>query len=451
MSGSGMSEGTDGTGSAEELAAENARLKEELERQRGERGAVRARKVRRVLTVILVVLTSLSVVASTVGVWFDRTIWNTDRYVALVAPLASDPAVTGPLAIRLTDEVFTALDLEQRVGEVVAAIPKLPSQAQFLVGPITNAMHNFVLQQVSAFLASQTFRDLWVQLNTRAHEKIVALLQGDYAQLPNVSIQGGQVQLNLIPAVFQVIKQLIPALGINVTLPDLPANLDTSGAISFIASHLGVSLPPDFGQLTIMSQDQLSTYQTAARNVHRLAYALVALSVVLFALTLVVAVNRRRALIWLGLGIAVGLLIGGPTIRAIEGQIGNAITSQGGRAAARDVFAQVTTGLRHLGVLIVVVGLLVALVAHLAGRPAWFESAKAKGRELTARRPEGSELEAFAARNADRLKFGAIAVAVVLLVLIGFGWISVIVIGALLALVLWGVFAAERKVGREAA
>ena len=436
---------------AKELAEENARLRAELdaaEAKSSETRRARRGKLRRALVVILVVLTSLSVLASVVGVWVNRTVWNTDSYLKLVTPLAEDPAVTNALAVRLTDEVFQALNLDQRVTAVIAEIPKVPAQAAFLAGPITAAMHNVVLKQVQDFLASTTFKNLWVQLNTTLHGKIVALLQGNYSELPNVSISGGEVQLNLLPVVVQIIQRVISSLGINITLPQIPAGLDVSGAIQTLSSHLGVSLPADFGQLTIMSQDQLSTYQRAAQNLRRLGYGLVILTLILGAAAIALSTQRRRTVVWLGVGAAAALLIGGPTIRAIEGQIVNAIGDPGARSAARDVFARVTSGLREIGVWVIVVALLAALIAYLAGGPRWFEAAKAKARSG----PQGSELEAFAAHNADGLRLGGIALAVILLILVGIGWVSVIVLGVLLALLLWGVASAERRArAREAA
>jgi hypothetical protein len=427
-----------------ELAEENARLRAELDATEAKNSEVRrARRgrVRNAVVVLLVVLTSLSVLASTVGVWVNRTVWNTDNYLKLVTPLAEDPAVTNALAVRVTDEVFEALNLDQRVSDAIASIPKLPAQAAFIAGPLTAAMRNVVLKQVQTFFASQTFRDLWVSLNTEIHGKIVALLQGNYSELPNVSISGGQVQLNLIPVVAQVIQRVITALGINLTLPSIPASVDVPSAIQLLSSHLGVTLPPDFAQITIMSQHQLSTYQTAAQNLRKLGYALVILTLVLGALAIVLSTRRRRTIVWLGVGTALALLLGGPTIRAIQRQVENAITDPGARSAATDVFAQVTNGLRRIGWVIIVIAALAALIAYLSGRPAWFETAKAKARSG----PQGSELETFAARNADGVRLGGIAIAILLLIVVGIGWLSIIVLGVLVALLLWGVATAERR------
>jgi hypothetical protein len=162
---------------------------------------------------------------------------------------------------------------------------------------------------------------------------------------------------------------------------------------------------------------------------------------ILGATAIALSTRRRRTVVWLGVGATAALLVGGPTIRAIESQVVNAIGDPGARSAARDVFVQVTSGLRHIGWVIIVVGVLAALIAYLAGRPPWFETAKAKARS----RPQGSELETFAAANADRLRLGGAAVAVLLLIFVGIGWVSIIVLGVLLALLLWGVAVAERR------
>ena len=251
---------------AQRLAAENARLKAELESmQSSEGGSGRPKRWRGILAGILVVLTALNVVASTLGVWTKRTLANPDKYVALVAPLAQDPAITDALALKLTDQVFTALNVQQRVQDALGSIPGLPTSAGFLAGPIAAGAQNLVQTQVRQFLASDTFAKLWADLNREAYVKIQALLNGNYAALPNVSLNGGEVQLNMIPVIAAILQQVaqkaVDALGITVTIPSIPANLGSSAAIQMLSSALGVSLPPDFGQITIMTADQLSSYQ----------------------------------------------------------------------------------------------------------------------------------------------------------------------------------------------
>jgi hypothetical protein len=408
------------------------------------------RRIRGIATPVLIILTSIALVGATVGIWFERTIWNTDRYVALVEPLADDPAVTDAVAAKLTADVFEALDVRQRVSDALAAIPNLPPSATFLAAPITAGAQDVVRRQVERFLGSETFHNLWVGLNRTVHTKVVALLEGNYAQLPNVSVTGGEVQLNLVSAIAQVIRQVVQSglegLGIDVTVPEIPADLDASAAISRLGTALGVTLPPDFGQVTIMTESQLTSYQETAGALKKVGGALALVTIVLVGATLLIALRRRRALIWLGLGGAVALFIGGVFLRRVGSRIVDSVTGSGAQAAAQDVFHQVGASLRHAGILVGVFALLVALVAYLAGRPPWLVAGVATVRRVTAPREGGSELQAWVAGHADATRIGAVVVAVLVLFLTGIDWIPVAVVGAILALVIWQVDVARKRV-----
>jgi hypothetical protein len=165
----------------------------------------------------------------------------------------------------------------------------------------------------AARLAEENARLPWVDVDRVAHAKVVALLNGEYDELPNVSVSGGDVQLNLVAVVEvldQVVQAGVDALGIDVTIPSIPADLDASAAVDRLGSAVGVNLPDDLGQVTIMSADQLSGYQDTVRTLKRLIGLLVLVSLVLLAATLLVARDRRRAVIWLGVGVVVALLLG---------------------------------------------------------------------------------------------------------------------------------------------
>ncbi len=442
------------TGDVERLRAENEGLRREIVSLKATptSSVLKAgpgRRARAIATPILVIVTSIALVGATVGIWFERTVWNTDRYVELVAPLAEDAAVTDAVANRLTTDVFTALDIQGRVSDALASIPRLPESATFLAGPITAGAQDIIRRQVETFLASPTFQDLWVQLNRRVHTKIVALLEGDYQQLPNVSVTGGEVRLNLVSAVAMLVQRVvqrgIDGLGLDVTVPDIPSDLDASAAIARLGGALGITLSPDFGQVTLMTKSQLTDYQQAADRLTKLGGALAILTVLLVGLTLLVAVRGRRALIWLGIAGVAALLLGGIFIRRVEGRIVDSIQAPGARAAAEDVFAQVSSSLRGAGVLVGALALLVALGAYLAGRPPWVRSAVATARRVTAAREGGSELQVWVSRNADATRIGAIVVAVAVLFVTGIDWLPVAVVGAALGLVLWRIAVAQQR------
>jgi hypothetical protein len=121
-------------------------------------------------------LTVLTFAAGVGGTWARRTVLNTDRYVATVGPLASDPAVQDYLARMVTDQVFQALDVQGRLESVLGEnAPRLA----FLAGPITDSVHGFVKEQVDKVFASPAFAHLWVEANRVVHEHALAVLNGD--------------------------------------------------------------------------------------------------------------------------------------------------------------------------------------------------------------------------------------------------------------------------------
>ena len=134
---------TNGTEGIDDVVAERDRLKEEVDRLEA-RPEKRAR-LRRVFAVVFVVIAVLAASAVTPGLWARRTVYNTDRFVGVVGPLASDPAVQEAIATRLTDAVFEALDVQDRVQKSIAQVaPRLV----LIAAPITNAVQGFVQDQV---------------------------------------------------------------------------------------------------------------------------------------------------------------------------------------------------------------------------------------------------------------------------------------------------------------
>src|SRR6185436_2362154 len=125
-------------------------------------------------------------------------------------------------------------------------------------------------------------------------------------------------------------------------------------------------------QVTIMSADQLSGYQDALRTSKRLIAAAFVLSLLLIALTIFVANDRRRAVLWLGCGIVVALFLGAVLLRRVRDNVIASVSAPGAKAAARDVFAEVATSLRRAGLTVFLIALFAAVVAYLAGRPPWF-------------------------------------------------------------------------------
>jgi hypothetical protein len=437
-----------------EALEEHERTREEPAKTSEEARARKAssrRRWRKVGAGFLVFLTALLVLVSTVAVWTKATLFQTPRFVSLVEPALTDPTVTNAMANRLTDQLFQALDLQGRIENVTSSLPPPLDQAlQRLIAPIVSSTQGYVRGKVQQEFRSAGFHTLLVQIVTVAHERAIALIEKNYAALPNVVVQDGQIKLNLLPIASRVIRSIVvdaaSLFGIPASaIPTISPGDDPGPAIQRLTQVLGIQLPADFGQITVLTTAQLEPVQTAAERFQRLVVLIVLLALVLLILAIVVSVNRRRTVVQLGIAVAAGLLVAAIAIRKIKDSVVDGLSSPAGRGAAREVFDSMIGSLRVLILWVVAIALLAALIAYLLGRPSWLMKAIAWGRREGAARPGGSSLARWTAAHADALRIAGIVVAILLLLVIGFGWISFLVIAALLALYIWGVEALRRQ------
>ncbi len=310
-----MDEGREPSGKAAEsaeeeiarLAEEQARLEAEVEDLRGQLAAPAPRRKgrpRRIVTALLVLLTSLVVTVAVAGVWARRNALNTDRWVETVTPIAADPAVHEALGRWMTDELMAVIDLDALFESV------LPERGQILAVPLTNAVEGFVNDKIDEFLASDTFQRLWVDLNRRAHDRVVAVLEGDTG---NLQIEDGEVVLNLVPVLNGVLAEIGKAspeiLGRTVDLPTLTVEEVPKDAIEKIEDATGLRIPDDWGQFTVFEAQRLEQAQDAVDLFNRFVVYVVVAAVVLLALTLWCSPHRRRTLLQLMVGIALGVVL----------------------------------------------------------------------------------------------------------------------------------------------
>src|SRR4051794_27787627 len=163
------------------------------------RRASAVRTLRRITSAVLIALTAFALVTSVVGVWAATTVLNTDRWVATVAPLPKDPLIAAAVADYTTDQLFTALDVEQRLRAV------LPPQAAFVAGPVAGQLRNTVRKTVGDVLQSDRFAAIWADLNRRAHQRALAILDGTSTV---VVARDNRVDIDLLPLINQVLREL---------------------------------------------------------------------------------------------------------------------------------------------------------------------------------------------------------------------------------------------------
>jgi hypothetical protein len=459
----GPGSGRTSEASPEELERELVALRHRLAEMEQQPTAAPRHRVRQTFTVILAVLTVIAIVLTTVAVWTSRTAFDTDRFMALTEPVLESPEVADAISVRLTDEVLEALDLEDRLearlsgfgavlgDELAQALELTPAQQARLQGlplpqltdlaaPIASGLEARIATRIDQFATSDRFQQLLVDGTEVTHTKAVALLREDYAQLPNLEVEAGEVRLNLVSAVATVLEDLVDqglaAVGID-EIPFIDPFADPQASIDRLSAALGTELPPDFGQVTVLSEVELTELQDAAAAADQLIWGLVVLSLALLVLTIAVAPRRRRAVIQVGLGVAAGAVVTMALLRTTQGEIADVALTPQGRAAVELLADATLDSLRGTMIAVLVVALVAAAVAYLAGRPRWLTRVVASGRAFTEAKPGGSGLQRYVVANHDTLRIGVIAIAVALLFLLGLDLWSVLVLSGSTLLALW--------------
>ncbi len=350
----------DDTEEVAHLRAEVSALRDQLATR--ERRGVQVHVVRRVVAAILVAVAAFGAVGSVIGVWGAYTALNTDRWVAIVGPLPANQQVDAAVATYVTGEVFKVLDVQ---GRVTAA---LPPEATFVAAPLTGAVRGYVLDTVEDLLRTPQFQSLWVRANQAAHERVVAILEN---RSPGVSVEGQVVTLNLLPLINDVLvalEQRLPTLfGKQLNLPTISSGTIPPNLRARVESALGVTLPANFGQITLYRGDELRTLQDALVTFKRSVALLVIGSLLTLGLALWVSPGRRRTTLQLGLWLAVAVVVLSSIVRAVRAQLLDQVPEGVYREGVQTGLQIVFATLRQRGDQLLWLGLALAVVCYLAG------------------------------------------------------------------------------------
>jgi hypothetical protein len=393
-------------------------------------------RLRGFVAAVLVALAAFALVFSVVGVWAARTALNTDRWVATVAPLPQNPQVAAAVADYATNQVFQAINVEQRLRTV------LPQQAAFVAGPVAGQVRDAVRKTVTNVLQSDRFQPIWVEVNRRAHQRAVAILNGSSDV---VVARQNRVEIDLLPLINQVLRQLsaqLPTLfGKQISLPDLSSGALPDNLRARVQDALGITLPANFAQFTFYDSGKLSAAQQAVATGKRDLIIFLVGTVVLLLAALAISPRRRRTLLQLGLWLVVAAVAVTAILRAVRSQLLEQVPSElyrdGIGAAVTIVFAQ----LRTRGIQLIWIGAILAVLMYLIGPgrgPTWLRrhaaiGARALGRGArTGGRAVATHGPGWTARYLDVLRVGGIAVAVVLALILS-SWTSLLVVAVVLA------------------
>jgi hypothetical protein len=324
----------------------------------------RSSRRRRVLAGLVLVLACLSILVTTMAVWTHQVALNTNRFTTLIGDVVDDPAVTDPISRRISVQVVDALGVQTRLEA------RLPDAIKPLAGALTAAVTERIDQRLRVALQNPRIQNALVGAMSFTHTQLVRLLRGESDV---IGIVDGYLTLDVFPVVDAALRELqsmglIPA---GVQIPDLTAPDAPEVLAQRLESALGVTLPPDFGTIQLMPAERLATARTVVRVFDLVVILLVILSAVLVALALWLARDRRRMLIYLGLGTLVAFLLARLAMNAVENAIVGGIADGDVAGAMRTVVDTTLQDLRGVTILIVIATIILIIAAYLWGRPKW--------------------------------------------------------------------------------
>ena len=376
---------------------------------------------------VLIVIGCLLAPISVVAVWTANQVSDTNRYVANMAPLIQDPAIQNALTSKITNAVVARLNVKGLADQAATGLSQKGLQqigglVQNFSGPLASGVAGFVHDGVHKVITGPRMGEAWMQVNRVAHEQLVVVLSGRGHR--GIVVKNGEVTLDLAPLI-AVAKADLSSRGLTVVdkIPEV---------------HTAFPLFPS---------KNLVKAQRAYRLINNLKIVLPILTLGLLGLGVGIARRHRRALIGAGLGFAASMLLLGVALliaRSIYlSSVPAGVLPADAAAAAFDILVRfIKTALRTL----LVVGLVVAVGAFVTGPSAaairvrsWFSS----GLGSIRRRGEAAGVGTgpvgrWTYTHRAALRIAAVALATLVFVFWGHPTAAVVIVIAVLLLVVLG-------------
>lgn len=296
---------------------------------------------------MLIVIGCVLAPVSVVAVWTANQVSSTDRYVANVSPLISEPAVKGALTDKISAAVSDQIDVQGVANRAAAelssrGLTRLGALISNFSGSIASGVDALIRSTVARIVNSEVVARLWVNGNRIAHTQLVKALSGQKSAL---SIANGKVVIGLGPFIDRV-KHRLAARGL--TLVD--------------------KLPPINPTFPLFSAKYLVQARSLYGLLKTLRWALPLITVLLLAAGVYIARRHRRSLVGAGLGLAGGMLVLGLGLaiaRAIYlSKVPDTVLPADAAAVVFDTLVRfIKEGLRVL----LVLGLVVAIAGFFTG------------------------------------------------------------------------------------
>jgi hypothetical protein len=250
----------------------------------GSHGAARAG--RWVGAVCLVILALVLGIGSIAAVFVRNQVLNTEKFVANAAPLADDPTIQAAISNRISNEILARVDLKSLATQATTWLTQqgAPPAIDALVQPAVSGVQSFVRSEVDKIVHSSQFQNVFDAALTTGHTAVVSVLTG--SNVGPISTSGNTISIDLGQVLAQVKDRLV------------------ADGFSLASKIPSVSI-----EYTLFTSDKLPTIRSYVRILDDVATWLPWIALVVIVGAVLVAPNRRRGIILVGLVLGLGLLL----------------------------------------------------------------------------------------------------------------------------------------------
>jgi hypothetical protein len=351
---------------------------------------------------VALVLGCLLLLIANVAVFARTFIFDTDTFADALAPEQPDEDVIAGVADTLSDQIVTAAAVQDRIQELA------PRDNALVAATVADAAENIIDDTVRTVLQSDGFRVVWREVVERAHDRFVALVEGDDRE---------PVLLDLRQAVERV----------DQSLEDRGIDLIDDDAVE------------EVGEVVALRRSQIDDVRETIDLARRLVIALPIVAFVLIATAVALAPDRRRMLARAGVGIVVAMVVTALALRIARRAITDRVEIDERRQAVESLWGRLFETLFQQTAALSALGLVIALGAWLAGPSRLAVRMRTRVRSIGAGEPsrpavEPSSVARLLGAHRTGVRLGILTVAAgVLLLLPGLSALAIVVV-ALLAL-----------------
>jgi hypothetical protein len=288
-------------------------------------------RLRRGLAWAALVVGCLALLLANLAVFLKAFVFDEDTFVDAVAPEKADETVIDGLADTLSSRIVDAPAVQDRLADLT------PTDNPLVAGVVSDSARDLIDSALRTVLASDAFRSVWRGAVTRAHRELVDVIENDDRE---------PIVLNLTQALSDV-DQRLERRGIDI---------------------LDDATIEDIGQVVTVRRSQVDEVRGYLDLLQRSTLPLVVLALGLLAAAVALATERRRMLLFVGVGMVLAMVVTGIALRIARNQVTDRIEVDARRDAVASLWGRVFDSLVHQTVALLVIGLVLVAIAWLIGQ-----------------------------------------------------------------------------------